>query len=699
MSGGNQRSYRLIPFALAALGALAIAGCAGLTIAGSGAEDPENPRHHNFWNFYRRAITRMGEQKWKEAAEDLERCLGTRGGARFGYPFDQWRVRTYGLHVTEHYFPHRELGVCLLELNEPEKAEEILLKSLRQEPSARAKYYLNRTRERLVRDQALPAPEIVHEGATVVYSRTPDVILRGRAKGPAFVGVVRVGGRGQFVELAEQEVAFRQPLTLSPGVHEVVVEAVDLKSQAARRSVRVIVDPVSPQFQFSGAARLGNAWELTGMCVDAHGLRAVVVDGRSVLPAPGAAVRQTPVKVVLPDGAAVTLAASDWAGNELKADVRKDILPRLLAAEVRGWMEALAGGRRAEGGGRRSGGREQGAGSGERGMEFVAVTEPLSLDIDRPSTLNLTYEDHFFLSGVIHGEAGLASLLVQGTNVLESAAADNQLTRFGCFVPVAMGTSTVQVVVGDKTGARVETEVRVERRAPAFAKPELRLSSTLPPLVNAELLADWFPAQERLMEALVDRPPPFEPRFQVLARGDDLLAVLREMRLNLSDLVDDRARVPLRKLATSDLFFNGEVLPDPGGFTVRLHTVSAEDGLWLGSDDVYLARGSADPVTQMRGLAAKAERRFPVVSGPVVAGGRRSFRITAGSESGLVAGARLLLIRPGEDGTPRSGRLVQAGAAPVELVVTTVKESEATVRIASEGAAGPPESGDWFYSR
>jgi hypothetical protein len=452
--------------------------------------------------------------------------------------------------------------------------------------------------------------------------------------------------------------------------------------------VRVIVDPVSPQFQFRGAVRKGNAWELTGVCADAHGLRAVAVDGQSVLPAPGEAVRQTPVKVELADGGAVTLAATDWAGNELKADVRKDILPRLLAAGRAGhqpgtWPDAEPGL------------GVQGAGE----VEFVSVTEPLSLDIDQPSTLNLTYEDHFFLSGVIHGEAGLASLIVQGANVLESAVADNQLTRFGYFVPVAMGTSTVQVVVGDKAGARVETAVRVERREPAFAKPELRLSSTLPPLVNAELLADWFPAQERLMEALVDRPPPFEPRFQVLARGDDLLAVLGEMRLSLSDLVDDRARVPLRKLATSDLFFNGEVLSDPGGFTVRLHTVSALDGRWLGSDDVYLARGTADPVTQMRGLAAKVERRFPVVSGLVGVAGRKSFRIAAGSESGLIAGARLLLIRPGEDGTPRSGRLVQAGETPVELLVTAVKDREATVRVATEDADAPAATGDWFYSR
>ncbi|MFO1492495.1 MAG: hypothetical protein U1F77_02335 [Kiritimatiellia bacterium] len=667
----------LLPVALAVSGAMAIAGCAGLTVTGRGAEDLESPRHPNFWNFYRRAIVRMGDKRWQEASEDLERCLGTRGGAKFGYPFDKWRVRTYGLHVTEHYFPHRELGVCLLELGEPAKAEESLLESLRLEPSARARYYLNLARERMVRDQTLPAPEIETEGGGTIYSRVPEVEVRGRASGRAYVAAITVAGREQFVELAENDLVFRQKLVLAPGEHAVEVEARDLKKQPGRKRLRVIVDPVSPQFQFSGAVRKGNAWELTGVCADAHGLRAVAVDGKSVLPAPGEAVRQTPVKVALADGAAVTLAATDWAGNELKADVRKDILPRLLAAGRAGHQPGLLG----------------------ENHEFVSVTEPLSLDIDRPGTLNLTYEDHFFLSGVIHGEAGLASLMVQGTNVLESAVADNQLTRFGCFVPVAMGTSTVQVVAGDKAGERVETTVRIERREPAFAKPELRLSSTLPPLVNAELLSDWFPAQERLLEALVDRPLPFEPRFQVLARGDDLLGVLRELRLNLSDLVDDRARVPLRKIATSDLFFNGEVLPDPGGFTVRLHTVSTEDGRWLGSDDVYLARGTADPVTQMRGLAAKVERRFPVVSGPVGRGGRRSFLIAAGAESGLIAGARLLLIRPGEDGTPRSGRLVQAGAAPVELLVTAVKDREATVRIATENADTPPETGDWFYSR
>ncbi len=676
-------------------GLLTLAGCAGLVVAGRGTEDLENPRHHNFWNFYRRAIVRMEGKRWQEASEDLERCLGTRGGAKFGYPFDQWRVRTYGLHVTTHYFPHRELGVCLLELGDPAKAEGFLLKSLRLEPSARAKYYLNLARERMVRDQTLPAPEILTEGGGTIYSRVPEVEVSGRASGRAYVAAITVAGREQFVELAENDLVFRQKLVLTPGVHEIEVEARDLKKQPGRKRLRVIVDPVSPQFQFSGAVRKGNAWELTGVCADAHGLRAVAVDGKSVLPAPGEAVRQTPVKIELADGAAITLAATDWAGNELKADVRKDILPRLLAAEMRGGMEGLAGGRRAEGGGRRSEVR----GRRSEDQVFVAVTEPLSLDIDRPSTLNLTYEDHFYLSGVIHGEAGLASLVEQGTNVLEPTVADNQLTRFGCFVPVAMGTSTVQVVVGDKAGARVETEVRIERREPAFAKPELRLSSTLPPLVDEKELADWFPAQARLLEALVDRPPPFEPRFQVLARGDDLLAVLGEMHLSLSDLVDDRARVPLRKLATSDLFFNGEVLTDPGGFTVRLHTVSALDGQWLGSDDVYLARGTADPVVQMRGLAAKVERRFPVVSGQLGEAGSGRLRLPVGAESGLLPGARLLLIRPGEDGSVRSGQLLRMEETRLELVVTGVSERQANVRVLGPGDKPGLLPGDWFYSR
>jgi hypothetical protein len=86
----------------------------------------------------------------------------------------------------------------------------------------------------------------------------------------------------------------------------------------------------------------------------------------------------------------------------------------------------------------------------------------------------------------------------------------------------------------------------------------------------------------------------------------DLLAALDELRLSLSDLVDDRARVPYRKLATTDLFLNAEVLPDPGGFTVRAHLVSAEEGLWLGAEDVYLERGMPDPTPHLRGLAAKA---------------------------------------------------------------------------------------------
>jgi hypothetical protein len=79
--------------------------------------------------------------------------------------------------------------------------------------------------------------------------------------------------------------------------------------------------------------------------------------------------------------------------------------------------------------------------------------------------------------------------------------------------------------------------------------------------------------------------------------------------------------------------------------------------------------------------------------------GGRSIRLPMGSESGLATGARLLLIRPGPDGSYKSGSLVRSGATPVELLVTKASPGQAVARLSPGAPADAARVGDWFYSR
>ena len=135
------RQRRLVPVAFLSLGLFA-AGCAGLRL--SPPRDDAQLAGREWWNFYRRARARFDAGDLRGAREDFERCLGLRQGSSTVNPKESWIARTYGMRTIDLYFPHRELGICLhLEGNDG-AARPLLERSLKDLPTERARFYLNR---------------------------------------------------------------------------------------------------------------------------------------------------------------------------------------------------------------------------------------------------------------------------------------------------------------------------------------------------------------------------------------------------------------------------------------------------------------------------------------------------------------------------------------------------------------------------
>ena len=107
--------------------------------SGVNAGESEKVFRHRWWNYYERAVSRMNNGLDQEAEADLLIALSKRS-------MDGRRARTYGMHFTD-YFPHRELGVLYLQQGKLDAAEQELLTSIKQYPSAKASFYLNRARQ------------------------------------------------------------------------------------------------------------------------------------------------------------------------------------------------------------------------------------------------------------------------------------------------------------------------------------------------------------------------------------------------------------------------------------------------------------------------------------------------------------------------------------------------------------------------
>ena len=187
---------------------LAGAGCR--TTSGPVVADTIPIERHNWWNYYARAQVYLRDGQVVNARQDFERSLGLRRGAKFGFPRDSWRVRTYGLHFIESYFPNRELGVCLYELNETAAAVGYLEKSLELEPSGRARHYLNLCRQRLLQGKTVAKPLIaLDEASRVRWTSQRERTLCGTASGPGLISRISIDEKPQFIELAEDGVVLK----------------------------------------------------------------------------------------------------------------------------------------------------------------------------------------------------------------------------------------------------------------------------------------------------------------------------------------------------------------------------------------------------------------------------------------------------------------------------------------------------------
>ncbi len=89
-----------------------------------------------WYKHYFHGLQAMKSGNYQEAAKHFHACLRVKSS-------DKKKTRAFGAVFIE-YFPHRELGICLFYLGQPELAKKQLRISLQQAPSVRAREYLQK---------------------------------------------------------------------------------------------------------------------------------------------------------------------------------------------------------------------------------------------------------------------------------------------------------------------------------------------------------------------------------------------------------------------------------------------------------------------------------------------------------------------------------------------------------------------------
>ncbi len=669
-AGAIARSFALI--LLLAIGAGPWCGCqAPRETAKSGV------RFKNWWNFYERALRLQEQQAFDEARLHFEIALGLSPGATYGADRDIWRARTYGLHFVEGYFPHREMGICLYHLGRDAEAEQQLARSLAQTPSGRAKHYLNLVRARRLSTAPADPPRIVVDGGeSPMWSNARAITLRGVAAAAARVKSIRIGGRDEFIELAEAERRFERAVPLREGENQIAVAVADLLGRRTERQVRVTADWTPPTIAVLRTRKTAHLEEVEVLVEDDRGVASIFENGEAVPSAGARAARAVPHTLRIAGPQPVRLVVRDLAGNEIAAEFTRDGLARALRtpgpllAEVA--TDAVA--------------------DVQTPRESRDRMKPaLRLRAVRPEIV--VFADEFYMDGEAADGGGVSAVEVNGENLLPEGARGARICFFARRVPLEPGTNTFEVVARDTAGNALERQLTVIRRAPDYMDEAYRLSLGITPAVYAGERADAALIQQLLREAVLADPP----RFHILERDEGWDFILREQQLSLSDLADPRSARLIGRLLPAELMLMSSVMDHDTGLTVLAKVVDARDGRLLFSDDVFAQPEADELAHHLRGLALKIEQRFPLVGGHITKVTGATAQVDVGQRHGVQPFTRFVVLPGGGD--KDAAPVYRAGEALVQLAVSRIAEQTGWAEIMPDAANTLVREGDYIHAR
>ena len=535
---------------------------------------------HRWWNYYERGVSYGEGEFYSEAAADFKTAIEQRYD-------DQRMARTYGMHFID-YFPHRELGITQYRMGNLNAAGEELELSIRQFPTAKARFYLDRVRKALIEEEGkktTPPGLVLDPEKEEVWTREDPVIVKGVAEDEQYVAGISIRGRPVFMEGAEKRVLFREALHLPQGDHEVSVEARNLVGGMTVRKVLIHVDREGPVITLEKVETGPSGNLLTGSAYDRAGVAEVKIDGVGVV-----RLRDQEVlfEHVLPVGRKeAVLVAKDELGNETA--VTFPVLPPTKA----GFLIRLA--------------------SADPSLVLAGI---LGSKDSRPPDIRLkgwtesqtVMLEKAYIEGQVMDEGTVAGLSINGVPVLRR---EGQYVFFNYLAELQKGQNRIVIEARDQAGNQITKAISVTREIPKALQLQERLSTTVLPFEQSGAASETsFSFQDRLTDTLVDLN-----RFRVVERNK-LDLVLQEQKLSRTELIDKSTALRTGKLVAAQSIVTGTIVETRTGIEIVARMIDTETSEILAIQDVYdEAKDLAALRVLAEGLALKIHRDFPLVGG------------------------------------------------------------------------------------
>lgn len=221
-----------------------------------------------WYDYYERGLSYKEGAYYKEALSDIDHALKIK-------PHDQRWVNTYGMHFID-YYPHREKGIIYFFMGDYKRSEDELLLSMHHAPSAKASYFLDKVRIKMMRNEkkAVTSPRI--DILCPPDTREESVELRGFVSDECYVSGIFIQGGINLIDASGQHMSFSKQLTLPEGHHQFLVEATNLMGGHSEKTVDVHIDRSGPSIMMT---HLVPGIKIDGYVTDRSPITSFTVDG------------------------------------------------------------------------------------------------------------------------------------------------------------------------------------------------------------------------------------------------------------------------------------------------------------------------------------------------------------------------------------------------------------------------------------
>lgn len=669
-----------------------------------------------WWNYYTRGRWYAEEGYYDEAVQDFKKAIGLRGK-------DARSARSYGLHFWE-YFAHRELGIVYYSQEKYEEAKKELESSLSTADSARAKFYLNKANEAILKITKgdLESPQIrvtSHTDGELV--NTPIVKLKGIATDDAYVSSMNVQGKRLFIELAEKNLGFSEDVSLRAGENTISLGASDLAGKIVQQNFRLTLDMRPPTLYLDDIQthqRNGSyIATVRGTLVDDYGIKSLTINDVEI-PLPSGKEIDFQQDVTLTDGRKISFKAVDKAGNETRGghqlDIKASLWPNdkmddcryaycstnkpvqvaasrldggtvrmLLASQDANTLPSTSAVSQQE----PDKSRQSAGPSVQQAVSSDTVPPVVRTDVKQA----VLYDENFFFSGNAHDDSGISKLFVN-QNPLDIRPGKNVF--FNQLLTLNEGENVITVKAIDTRGNETQLPpVKVTKKTFELLETDARYTVALLPL---RTFTEQGVPSETLYSLLLKAFDEEPKRFNFVERDRaKLMEILNEQKISSTELTSPDTAIKIGKIRAAEGMLFGSVEEDAKGINITLRLVDTETTQVLANADVYDEdKNMKNLEWLMHGLSLKIKQQFPMIEGNVVYVSGNGFHINTGATSGVGVGMKLLLFREIKE----EGFVLKE---PLEIVarVSQVQPETSFAKILSSKETGKVEKKDLVITK